>query len=224
MEHGLKWKQQNFLQASLGLTVVCCSMLALWVPLVSHYPHASWGKKETINFMIPERVRKSQQCLRNVWRLKPLIQLHSKNERINKTYFGSSIPTPHSKTTNSVPVPCRPEGGGILEACEAPLLSESDTGTGASLNTCGIDLTWPDCPRQCRTGAVSGWSALVLGEKKHIAHQDWVAYLGWCLQPCLQTPFQSTGLVELCSGKGPRTIAKSLSGLVFHGLGPSFTV
>lgn len=87
MEHRLKCRQQNFLQASLGLTVVCCSMLALWVPHVSHCPHASWRKKETINFMIPERVCKSQQCLRNVWRLKPLIHLHSKNERINKTYI-----------------------------------------------------------------------------------------------------------------------------------------
>lgn len=29
--------------------------------------------------------------------------------------------------------------------------------------------------------------------------------------------------MELCSGKGPGTIAKSLSVLVDHGVGPSFT-
>lgn len=74
-------------------------------------------------------------------------------------------------------MPCRSERGGILEAREAPLLPESNTGTGASLNTCGINLTQPDSPRQWRTGLVSGWSALVLGEKKHIAHQYWIAYL-----------------------------------------------
>lgn len=142
-------------------------MLALWVLLVSHYPCAPWGEKETINFMIPERVCKSQQCLRNVWRLKPLIHLHSKIERINRTYFGSSIPTPQSKTTNSVPMPCRFEGGGLLEAHEAPLLPGSSTGTGASLSSCGIAVTLPDSPRQCRVGVVCGWSALVLGEKTH---------------------------------------------------------
>lgn len=142
-------------------------MLALWVLLVSHYPCAPWGEKETINFMIPERVCKSQQCLRNVWRLKPLIHLHSKIERINRTYFGSSIPTPQSKTTNSVPMPWRFEGGGLLEAHEAPLLPGSSTGTGASLSSCGIAVTLPDSPRQCRVGVVCGWSALVLGEKTH---------------------------------------------------------
>lgn len=162
--------------------------------------------------MISERVCKSQQCLRNVWRLKPLTHLHLKIERINKTYFGFSIPTPHSKITKSVSVPFRAEGEGILEACEALLLPESNTGTGASLDTCGVNLTQPGSPRQCRTGVVSGWSALVLGEKKHIAHQYWAAYLGWHLQHCLETPFQSMRLVELCSGEGPGT---SLSGLVF---------
>lgn len=104
-------------------------MLALWVLLVSHYPHASWGKKETMNFLIPERICKSQLWLRNVWRLKSLIHLHSKMKKSIKHTLASRylpqrmvynpIPSPiYSKRVSLVPVPCKPDGGGILEAPE----------------------------------------------------------------------------------------------------------
>lgn len=108
-----------------------------------------------------------------------------------------------------------------------PLLPESNTGTGASLNTCGIDLTWPgrSClpPRQCRTGVVSGWSALVLGEKNHIAHQYWVAYLDWCLWHCLEDPLPEYGISGIMFWEGAWNHSKesicaggSWRGTIFH--------
>lgn len=129
-EWSMDWNEsnENFLEQPWA----CCGLLlALWVLLVSHYPRASRAKKETMNFLIPERICKSQQWL-NVWRLKSLFHLHSKmKESIKRTLASpylpqrmvyNPIPSPiYSKTASSVPVPCTPDGGGILEVPETPL-------------------------------------------------------------------------------------------------------
>lgn len=72
-----KINQQNVQQLWTWLQFAAGCLLS-WVLPVSHYPHTPWGKNEEVNLLNPGIKHRSQQWLRNAWRPKSLIHLHSK--------------------------------------------------------------------------------------------------------------------------------------------------
>jgi len=137
------------------------------------------------------------------------------------------IPPPtYSKTAGSVPAPCKPDRGGILEAPET-LATRAKGGCRSPPDTCAMGLTCPARwshrpPRRCRTGAANGRSALVLspGEGKHhcLSVPD-------CL-PALVSPALpgdpvsqrgTSGIIAL--GRGLAPWRRPSPGLVPHGVG-----